>query len=186
MLELKLTQIAKLVSVNGRKEFHGEDTVTAFDLDFECVMTDAVCDNFCMDEEYFSGTLWKNDDDGTVRHPQMGAFSINLKYEDHQVKLFSPILENSEAIEILNNCNIKKIKMLPKDGNIAAVKFQIQGQVGENEKIGRLFNELLGCDVKLVINPQQTDLINSANHAEAELEMKRDDELELDLRAGVK
>lgn len=171
MLELNLKHNAILTHINGRKEFHGEDRVTAVDLDFSAEVKDAIADRFCMADEYFSDMLWCDDEESSVRFPQMGAFAISLKYDRHQVKLFSPLLEDSPPLLIMNECKLVKFKMKPKDGGVADLSFQIQGEVADNEEIGKLFNEFLGSEVKLDIKPQQTDLVTEANEqAQSETE----------------
>lgn len=164
MLELTLKHNAILTHINGRKECHGDDRVTAVDLDFSAEIKDAIADRFCMADEYFSDMLWCDDEEKSVRFPQIsGAFSIGLKYDSHQVKLFSPLLDDSPALLVMNQCKLVKFKMKPKDGGVAALTFQVQGEVADNEEIGKLFNEFLGSEVKLDIKPQQTDLVTEAN-----------------------
>ncbi len=162
-LELKITNVFNVTDVKGRKEDQNDDRVTAVDIDFKGSISDAMADQFCANEEYFSDSLWRDNDDKSIRHPQLGTLAITTKYDGHQIKLFSPILENSDAILILNQAKITKIKMKPQDGGQADVTFQIHGVVAHNEDIGKLFNELLECDVKAVIQPQQTDFINDEN-----------------------
>lgn len=166
MLELTLTHLFQLTHINGRKEFHGEDRVTALDLDFKGEIKDAIADKFSLDDEFFSDILWRDNEEQTVRCPQMGAFALNLNYDQHQVRLFSALLDDLPPKLILNECKIRKLKMKPKDGGVAEISFQVQGEVADNEEIGKLFNEFLGCEMKLQIQPQQTDLINQMNTEE--------------------
>lgn len=162
-LELKINQVFNLSKVVGDKENQGDDRVTTVDLSFSGEIDGDTADKFCHNEEYFTDTLWKDTEGKEVRHPQMGTFSINNKYENHQIKVFSPILEDSDPLMVLNGANITAINLKPSDGGLATVKFKVHGVVAENEAIGKLFNEYLETDIKLLIQPQQTDLVSEAN-----------------------
>lgn len=165
MLELKLNINAELTNVNFRKEFHGESQITAVDMNFKAQINQQLADHFCLDDEFFSDGLWRDNSDGetVVRFPQMGAFAIGMVFENHEIKLLSPVRTEDTPLLMLNERKIGKIKMHPKNGGVADISLQIQGTIMDPASIGLLVTDLLGRELVLIIQPQQLDLVSEMN-----------------------
>ena len=165
MLELKLNVNAELTNVNFRKEFHGEAHVTAVDMNFKAQINQSLADHFCLDDEFFSDGLWRDNEDGeiVVRFPQMGAFAIGMVFENHEIKLLSPVRTDDTALLVLKERKVGKVKMHPKNGGVADISFQVQGNISDPATVGQLVTDLLGRELVLIIQPQQVDLVSEMN-----------------------
>jgi len=165
MLELKLNVKAELTNVSFRKAFDGESQVTAVDMNFKAQINQSLADHFCLDDEFFSDGLWRDNEDGeiVVRFPQMGAFAIGMVFENHEIKLLSPVRQNDTPLIAMKERKVGKIKMHPKNGGVADISFQVQGVISEAQQVSLLVMDLMGRELVLIIQPQQLDLVSEMN-----------------------
>lgn len=185
-MELTLKHNATLTNLNSRIEYHGEDRMTAVDLDLKIDGIPAgELDQFALDGNMLSTTLWENEskDDlaggfelGTPKLPLLKyPLSIEQDFEKHKaviaIESADKHLSGFGEVVILE-AKVKKIKFTPKPHGLADVTLQVSG-VLEGPEIGKIIQKYQGERCRIEIQPgeesQQTLLDDDAS-ADSDLE----------------
>ena len=183
-MELTLKHNATLTNLNSRIEFHGEDRMTAVDLDLKIEDIPAgELDQFALDGNMLSTTLWENDDTkdlagghdlGNPKLPLLKyPLTIEQSFENHKavisIESADKHLKGNLGEVVIMDAKIKKIKFTPKSHGLADLTLQIQG-VLEGPEIGKVIQKYQGERCRIEIQPgeeSQQTLLDDDEASEA-------------------
>lgn len=166
-MEINLEHNATLTNLNSRIEHHGEDRMTAVDLDLTIDdMPAGELDQFALDGNMLSTTLWENaDQDDLAGGHKLGnpklpllkyPLSINKDFENHKatiaIESADSHLEGNRGEVVILGAKVKKIKFTPKGHGVAEVNLQVQG-VLEGLEIGKVIQRYQGERCRIEIQP---------------------------------
>lgn len=168
MSELKLFKVrAKVVSVNGRQELHGEEHRLACDIGIEVNQPNRVLDK--LDTRLLETFYWKNPAgahqeelevvERITDYPNLCFEHLGLpvkwleKFEDG---LFILHHGEDEALDLrLREVKVNEIRITPKEGGTTTLGFRVQGHPDEGD-LARLFT-VLQSEVTVTVDTDPED-----------------------------
>ncbi|MGB8422234.1 hypothetical protein [Paraburkholderia sp.] len=172
MSELKLFKVkAKVNSVNGRQELHGDEHRLACDVGIEVNQSNRFLDK--LDTTLLETFYWKNPVSDEVRQetvegvervtdfPNLRALMENIglpikwmaKFDDGEFRVHHG--DDPADDIILREVKVNEIKLTPKEGGTVLVGLRIQGHPDEGD-LARLFT-VLQSEVTITINTDPDD-----------------------------
>ena len=186
-MELTLKHNATLTNLNSRVEFHGEDRMTAVDLDLKIDGIPAgELDQFALDGNMLSTTLWENDNTedlaggfelGSPKLPLLKyPLTIEQNFENHKaviaIESADSHLEGNRGEVVILEAKVKKIKFTPKGHGLADLTLQVSG-VLEGPEIGKVIQKYQGDRCRIEIQPgeeSQQQLLDDDASGDSDLE----------------
>lgn len=176
-MDLTLLSNATLTNINTRIEHHGEDKVTAIDIDLRIDDLPATeLDELALDGNHYSTALWDYDitnglgESTSPRFPLLKGFAVDVKLENHKATIS---IESADKLPVksrgtitMQPAVIKKIKFTPQNNGLASVTLQVQGEVTGPE-LAKMAMQYLQERVQLGIEPMQKSLLDAAEADQA-------------------
>jgi hypothetical protein len=142
MLKLE-NAVAKVASVNCRKERHGENLVLAVDVDLKISCTAEILDQLDPTlKEHVYG-------EHGPRYPEIGSYSWRREFENHELKL---------GKSTFKEVTLRKISFTPDAGESVALSLQATWYPNAKD-VGPLA-DLIGERVTISTVPLQRDLVD--------------------------
>lgn len=140
------------ISINGRREKHGEDNVSAADIPVVGFMLEADELNDLLEEPHAHKLLFQKRSGGKADEPifrKLKTFAHTDKFEGCAVTFTLGL--NREPID-LRDARVSKIRLEPMAGGLTAMSFSIACTEGVEKAVGKLLGRLDSeVDVELTL-----------------------------------
>jgi hypothetical protein len=171
MLELN-NQKAKLNSINGRAEKHGDNKVLTADLKLTIKVSNDILSEF---DPALKSALYKKADNPqgelikdashlpALKFPDMGSISWGAEFKDYTCTISHGIGGRSDIK--FNECPVDKFRFTPEDGGTVEVTFRVIVHPTP-EEVGKLYSHL-ESDVEVTLTPPEEETEEAQQELEA-------------------